>query len=69
MKKFDLKLRFGQMTTSEMQTMSAMIEKFSVKKKNNADQFSMRKKEIVNKTEKMDAIANKRRFLKVRKKF
>ena len=32
MKKFDLKLRFGQMTTSEMQTMSAMIEKFSVKK-------------------------------------
>ena len=56
MKKFDLKLRFGQMTTSEMQTMSAMIEKFSVKKKNNADQFSMRKKEIVNKTEKMDAI-------------
>ena len=44
------------MTTSEMQTMSAMIEKFSVKKKNNADQFSMRKKEIVNKTEKMDAI-------------
>ena len=46
MKKFDLKLRFGQMTTSEMQTMSAMIEKFSVKKKNNADQFSMRKKKL-----------------------